>query len=67
MPEPYCRLYIDTDDDRASVQAAINAHLPHAFEGIIVNAPLFKNIGFEPKARTRRPYDPIECSPLTAE
>jgi hypothetical protein len=67
MPEPYCRLYIDTDDDRASVQSAIDAHLPQAFEGIIVDAPVFKNTGFEPKARARRPYDPIECSPLTAE
>lgn len=67
MPEPYCRLYIDTDDDRASVQAAIDAYLPQAFERIIVDAPVFKNIGFAPKARARRPYDPIECSPLTAE
>lgn len=67
MSEPYCRLYIDTDDDRAGVQAAIDAYLPQAFEELVVEAPVFKNTGFEPRARARNRYDPIECSPLTAE
>jgi hypothetical protein len=67
MSEPYCRLYIDTDDDRASVQAVIDTYLPRAFEGVVVDAPVFKNTGFEPGARVKHPYDPIECSPLTAE
>lgn len=67
MSEPYCRLYIDTDDDRAVVQAAIDACLPRVFHELVVGAPVFKNTGFEPSARGRRRYDPIECSPLTAE
>ena len=67
MAEPYCRLYIDTDDDRAGVQAAIDAYLPKAFQELATGARVFKNTAFELSARARRRYDPIECSPLTAE
>ena len=67
MSELYCRLYIDTDDDRASVQALINALLPTAFRAVIVDAPVFKNSAFDARARLRKRYDPLECSPLTSE
>lgn len=67
MSEPYCRLYIDTDEDRRSVQDAIDAFLRDAFDGLIVDAPTRKNVGYVEAARSRRPYDPVECSPLTSE
>jgi hypothetical protein len=67
MSEPYCRLYIDTDDDRQSVQDAVDAVLREAFGELRVDAPVRKNTGFVSAARSRYPYDPIACSPLTSE
>lgn len=67
MSETDCRLYIDTDDDRTIVQAAIDAYLRQAFQELVVDAPVFRNVDFTFDARARRQYDPIRCSPLTAE
>ena len=67
MLEPYCRLYIDTDEDRSRVRSTMDECLRAAFQGIMVDASVFKNTAFDAHARARRRYDPIECSPLTSE
>lgn len=66
MSDLYCRLYIDTDDERTRVQEAVDVCVA-AFQELSVDARVFRNTGFDVHARSRRSYDPIECSPLTAE
>lgn len=67
MSEHYCRLYIDTDDERTRVQESVDDCLPAAFRELSVDARVLRNTGFDVRARSRQRYDPIECSPLTAE
>lgn len=67
MSESYCRLYIDTDEARGTVQTAIDRLLPKAFSALVVEAPVFRNKAFDARARSNPRYDPIKSSALTSE
>jgi hypothetical protein len=63
MPDPYyCKLYIDTDEDIAVLEAAVKRASDAIFSGIDVEAPVFRNEDFDAGARSRAPYDFIESS-----
>lgn len=64
---PYSRLYIDTVEDRDTIQALLNLSATSDFGKLIVDAPVFKNHSYDPSQASQRPYDPITASIWTAE
>jgi hypothetical protein len=63
----YCRLYLDTDEHIAIVRAVMDDLIGQMFDELPAEGPVYRNLNFVPRARDQRPYDPIACSPLTAE
>lgn len=68
MPDPfYCKLYIDTDEDIDDLDAELNRLRVSVFEGVAVEAPLYRNENFDAVAREKSPYEFIESSRFYAE
>jgi hypothetical protein len=60
-------LYIDTDEDIDDLEAELNRLLVSVFEGLRIEAPLFRNENFEADKNEQAPYDFIESSQYYSE
>ncbi|HEY0151432.1 MAG TPA: hypothetical protein VGB92_05505 [Longimicrobium sp.] len=58
----YCTLYVDTVEPIDDLQAALDEACDRIFKGIGVEAPAYRNDGFDADARSRVPYQFIQCS-----
>lgn len=67
MKDRFCRLYLDTPQDRSRVASFIETTVLQVFPGQKVFVRLSRNDGHEPRPAGRRVYDPIAASPLTVE
>lgn len=69
MPDPlYCKLYIDTDEGIDDLNAELNRlRASISFEGVAVEALLYRNENFNVAARGQTPYEFIENSRYYAE
>jgi hypothetical protein len=66
-PQLFCELYIDTDETTEEIEAAVKRAAREVFRDMNVNVVTYRNEDFEPSARGRSPYSPIECSRYCVE
>ncbi len=70
MPDPfYCKLYIDTGDGIEDLHVELNRLCASvsSFEGVAVEALLYRNENFDVAAKGKTPYDFTESSRYYAE